>query len=305
MGKGTIRGGPRIRPSGADRPPRRHRTQGAGRQRPRHNGLTTSRKTMEAVQWERERFCQKRGQPPKSRPFKSPSTSCLSLEAPTQGKVSGSTGTRTLQCPPGVRSCRSWRRPGIPRHVGSAVAALHLDRRHVAIHDPRPATCSCIVQGRTPEMLRSLLDSDAALTSPEKCRTLSARRRAARWERTLLPLRSAPALQRRQDRALPNRGSSGMRWGYAVARALQPDRWVTHDVQECVNLGTCRINEPGNLLVQDMCNASQGQPRLPKRVQEPQRAMEMREPPLVASASTGRSALGASCAKLPPPTNRL
>ena len=70
----SVRDGPRIRPSGAHRPPRRHKTQDAGRQRPRHNGPTTGRKTMGAVQWERERFCQKRGQPPKSRPFKSPST---------------------------------------------------------------------------------------------------------------------------------------------------------------------------------------------------------------------------------------
>ena len=73
----SVRDGRRIRPSGADRPPRRHRSQDAGRhgrQRPRHNRLTTGRKTMGAAQWERERFCQKRGQQPKSRPFMSPST---------------------------------------------------------------------------------------------------------------------------------------------------------------------------------------------------------------------------------------
>lgn len=57
--------GHRICPSGAERPRWRHRMQDAGRhgrQRPQHSRLTTSRKTMGAVQWERERFCQERGE---------------------------------------------------------------------------------------------------------------------------------------------------------------------------------------------------------------------------------------------------
>lgn len=50
--------------------------------------------------------------------------------------------TRAVQCPPGIRSCRSWRPPCIRRDVNCVVAFLHLDRRVGAVHVTEPTQCS-------------------------------------------------------------------------------------------------------------------------------------------------------------------
>ena len=64
--------------------------------------------------------------------------------------------------PSGHPGIRSWRPPCIQRRIDCVKAILPIAGRHVIVKISRHILSSCIVQEREPELLRSLLDREAA-----------------------------------------------------------------------------------------------------------------------------------------------